>query len=474
MNQQSGDSEDDVLRPEIRRFLDALEPRPSKIVVAISGGPDSTALLHALSRLPDPRPALVAAHVNHHLRGDASEHDEAWSREFCSRLGVPIIVLDGRLDPEIVRHQGIESAARAIRYRRLAEERERRGAEHVATAHTRSDQAETVLLRLITGRGTWRLSGILPVTRDRVIRPLLRVPRHEVHRYLSAHGIEARFDESNDDPRFLRNRVRRDLLPLLAGLNPAIEEILADTAALELGRVASLEDLLKPVRRELVSESEESADITIPPDLSPHLLRMLALEQIRRIDATNREVGAAALAAIASLAPGERRTVSSRLHAFRDAEVLRLEATTPDRPVHPFSRPIRPGETVRIPEARWTLSLRDAEAVAELVSANRLRQVIQLHHDAHARFEIRNRRPGDRFRPLGMDRDKNLAEFLIDRRIPLAERDNLPLLLCSERIAWVTGVEVSDEFKVGPGDGRRFEIVAERMGVTNERDHDPL
>lgn len=464
MRQHPGDREDGSLAREVRRFLDGLEPRAARLVVAISGGPDSTALLHAVASLPFPGGGLFAVHVNHQLRGEASARDEAWARAFCETLGVPITVLDGGLDPALVQREGIESAARSVRYRLLSQERERCGADYVATAHTRSDQAETLLLRFITGRGTWRLSGILPVTRDRVVRPLLRVSRPEVHRYLEAHGIEPRHDESNDDRRFLRNRVRRDLLPLVSGWNPGIEELLADTAALELDRAASFEELVRPLRAELVREDETAAEITVPPGLSPHLVRMLVLEQVRRLDATTREVDAAALAAIAGLAPGGCRTVSPGLRAIRDTDALRLEATPPGSAVPPFSHPILPGETVRIPEARYVLSLREGASAGDPVSLDRLRQVIQLRHDAPVRFEVRNRRPGDRFRPLGMDRDKNLAEFLIDRRIPVAERDALPLLVCNGTIAWVAGVEVGDEFKVGPSDGKRLEVVAKRFG----------
>jgi tRNA(Ile)-lysidine synthase len=464
MSPVSTSSDRGAIPLEIARFLGDLHPAPARLIVAVSGGPDSTALVHALANLPGRRPALVAVHVNHRLRGDASVRDAEWLADFCNGLGVPLDVMEGSPDADDVRHAGLEAAARSVRYRLLAAARSRHAADYIATAHTRSDQAETLLLRFVTGRGTWRLSGILPRAHDAIIRPMLRVPRSEVERYLREHGIEARHDESNDDSRFLRNRIRHELLPMVARWNPRIEELLADTASLELDRAEALDELMIPVRTDLVSESPGSATITVRHGTSPHILRSLALEQIRRLDPATREVDASTLVAIVEASPGTTRTISPGLEARRDEEEIEIRAIGKELPSRPYACPIRPGDTVIIPEAGFALSLLEAPAGDLLVSGDRMRQVIQIPPGSRGCFEIRSRRPGDRFRPLGMDRDKNLADFLIDRRIPTDERDRLPLLVCNDLIAWVAGVEVSDAFKVSHSDGRRLEVVAERIG----------
>jgi tRNA(Ile)-lysidine synthetase-like protein len=142
--------------------------------------------------------------VNHHLRGAESDGDEAFVRDLCARLGVDLAVFDGTLDPELVRERGIEAAAREVRYARLREV----DARYVATAHQKNDQAETVLMRLLTGSGIAGLRGIHPVRGDGFVRPLLDVTRAEIEEFLRGQGVVARIDRSNEDLRFLRNRVR--------------------------------------------------------------------------------------------------------------------------------------------------------------------------------------------------------------------------------------------------------------------------
>src|SRR3954465_14824885 len=183
----------------IRRFF-ATHGIAGPIVVAVSGGVDSTALLLALIEMGGIE--ISAAHVNHHLRGVESDDDEAYIRELCARYDIPLRVADGQLDPEAIRHRGIEAAAREVRHARL---REIAGTRLIATAHQKNDQAETVLMRLMTGGGIAALRGIHPVRDDGVIRPMLEVTRPEIEQFLEERNVTPRFDRSNADPRFLRN-----------------------------------------------------------------------------------------------------------------------------------------------------------------------------------------------------------------------------------------------------------------------------
>src|SRR5688572_30156447 len=135
-----------MLLTAVRQFFVKQNIRPGSVVAAVSGGTDSTALLLALADLRDEGFELAAVHVNHHLRGAESDADETFLRDLCAKLGVPLEVADGTLDPDAIKHRGIEAAAREVRYRRL---REKAGARLVATAHQKNDQAETVLMRLL-------------------------------------------------------------------------------------------------------------------------------------------------------------------------------------------------------------------------------------------------------------------------------------------------------------------------------------
>jgi tRNA(Ile)-lysidine synthase len=231
-----------ALLSPVRRAWQSLADPPPGLVVAVSGGPDSVALARALLAVrPDPAIPLVLAHLNHLLRGVDSDADEAFVADLHARLAVtaPNLHLQThRLDVAgLAREQGanLEAVARRERYRWLAQVARTHGLHHVATGHTADDQAESVLHRLVRGTGLEGLRGIAarrPLESGiEVVRPLLDVGRNEVLAYLRAIGQLARHDASNDDPRFTRNRIRHDLLPLLArDYNPRIVEVLGRLA----------------------------------------------------------------------------------------------------------------------------------------------------------------------------------------------------------------------------------------------------
>ncbi|MEW6324454.1 MAG: tRNA lysidine(34) synthetase TilS [Nitrospirota bacterium] len=230
------------------------------VLVAVSGGPDSVCLLDALSRLFSGRASrrgrftglIHVAHLHHGLRGRDADQDEAFVRETARRYGWPITA--GRIDVRVrAKRAGrsIQETARAERYRFLEETAHRTGAAWIAVGHTATDQAETLLLRLLRGTGPVGLAGI-PLVRDgRIVRPLLRVTRDTVLEYLTRHELAYRRDRSNDDPHYTRNRLRADLLPRLArDYNPAIVPALANTAMLMAEEGRLMEELLAAIWRE--------------------------------------------------------------------------------------------------------------------------------------------------------------------------------------------------------------------------------
>ncbi|HET9597557.1 MAG TPA: tRNA lysidine(34) synthetase TilS, partial [Anaeromyxobacteraceae bacterium] len=207
------------------------------MLVALSGGPDSTALLASLEALlrVGAFAALAACHVDHGLRPDAAD-DAAACAELCARLGIPLTAVR----VVVGREGGLQAAARRARYAALRDAARASGATRIATGHTRGDQAETVLLRLLRGSGARGLAGI-PPRRGAIVRPLLDLPRSRGLAYLRGRGLPWREDPSNAAPRFLRNRVRREVLPLLVSLAPRAEERLARAADLLRADDARLE-----------------------------------------------------------------------------------------------------------------------------------------------------------------------------------------------------------------------------------------
>lgn len=205
-----------------------LVERSATVLVALSGGPDSTALLHALVALRrrGELRAVFACHVDHQLRA-GSHADGERCAALCGRLEVPLV----RVAVDVGPGASVQQAARRARYRALAAAAAQVGADRVATGHTRTDQAETVLLRLLRGAGARGLGGI-PARRGRFVRPLIDCSRAEVLAYLAAAGATYLEDPSNASPRYLRNRVRRELAPALEALAPGIERRLALAADL--------------------------------------------------------------------------------------------------------------------------------------------------------------------------------------------------------------------------------------------------
>src|SRR6185436_14299283 len=333
----------------VRQYFVKYRSESCAIVAAVSGGIDSTALLLALAGLREDGYAIHAAHVNHHLRGADSDADEAFVRDLCARLGIPLHVADGTLDPDRVRERGIEAAARDVRYARLREIREKTGARFVATAHQKNDQAETVLMRLLTGSGIAGLRGIHPLRDDGFARPLLDVPRDAIEAFLRERGIEPRHDRSNDDPRFLRNRVR--------------------LVVRELGAIANLTALadqaraLWPILERAIDEAERAGAEVRERETHFHrwpedawLRQALLHRHIRRLDPAARDVSAKDLMRLASGIDAIRRvSVTKTLELIRRENALVLRHVP--RPTPEFEVALTPDSPAYIPELGITVHL---------------------------------------------------------------------------------------------------------------------
>ncbi|HEV7767162.1 MAG TPA: tRNA lysidine(34) synthetase TilS [Thermoanaerobaculia bacterium] len=463
----------------VREFFTRSGIEPCRLIAAVSGGTDSTALLLALSGLREDRFALEAAHVNHHLRGSESDEDEEFVRELCRELGVTLHVSDGTLDPALVRERGIEAAARTIRYEQLAKIRTENDARFVATAHQKNDQAETVLMRLLSGSGIAGLRGIHPIRDDGFVRPLLDVTRDAIDDYLREHDITPRHDRSNDDPRFLRNRVRVLVRELGATENLAS---IADQARQQW---PIFERAIDDAERECVEVRDDESRFHAQPD-SEWLRAALLQRHIRRLDPSARDFDAQRIAR--ELPSIKRTSVTKTLELVRQGETLILRR--PPKPTNAFELDLTPdnptfiaqlGLTIRvIPSGARDLGGRGAniEPIAPPTQVPRstlgmtARQPFQLPERASATFTIRNRRPGDRFQPLGFPSSKKLKDFLIDRKIPAEIRDRLPLLIWNGEIVWVAGVEISERFKVTDSAGGIYEVWMEDSGAPCDDDHD--
>jgi len=224
------------------------------IVVAVSGGADSIALLHAMHSLRETLGINVfACHINHNLRGEESLRDENFVRDFCNRLGVPLSVFSIDVKSNIEKHESIEERARKMRYScfdMVCGEKNAR----LATAHTASDNAETVFINILRGTGTKGLAGIPPV-RDNIIRPIIRCTREDIEKYCTENGLEYVTDSSNLSDDYTRNKLRHHLIPMLKEFNPSVFEAVSRMTSAVYDDNALLEKLSEDAKASARTEN---------------------------------------------------------------------------------------------------------------------------------------------------------------------------------------------------------------------------
>jgi len=432
-----------------------------RVLIALSGGADSVALSWVLWKLQARSAWQVAGcvHVNHGLRGVASDEDEGFCRQLVARLGWPLEVV--RVDLS-TRPQGRspEAAARAARYEAFAQAAAALGATVIATAHTMDDQAETVLLRLLRGAGSRGLSGIR-MRRGVIRRPLLECTRADVGAYLERLGETFREDASNRDESIPRNRVRRRVLPVLSEFSPGAVRALARCAALAaddeayLSRVAG--EALAAVSRPATGEVMylDAARLSaLPPALSRRVIRDALTHAVPSIALTGRH-----LEAVGRLAASPRPTGRLDLPGLVVHRRGGLLDVSPAGSLGAENAPVGfdyalsvPG-AVDVTEAGARISATSASGVDAPRTGSADAVSVQVGSFVPP-LRVRSRQPGDRLRPLGAPGHRKLQDVFVDRKIPRDRRDAIPVVVDAEgRIIWVVGVAVAHECRVTKPEG---------------------
>ncbi|HET9844125.1 MAG TPA: tRNA lysidine(34) synthetase TilS [Nitrospira sp.] len=452
------------------------------LLVAVSGGPDSVALLSLLTALaPGWRLTLTVVHFNYGLRGTESDTDEAFVAALCRERGIALVVQRPVLTKPR-RAASLQARARAARYRAMTELADDIRADRIVTGHTANDQAETVLLWLLRGAGLTGLSGMRFIRNQRIVRPLLKMTRQDVLDYLRREGLRYREDSSNATSLYRRNRIRRELLPVMEQITPAIVRLLARQSHVLRADDEYLEEIVDHLYRSTVivepsgnQRFERQALTRLPAALQHRLVRRC----LRAGDPEGRAPSLRTVESVLRLLAGKAKGMLSvrGLHVFTEREWVVFRHTSQQTisgiSKQSFSAVAVPGSlpaTVYWPGTRQQIHvqvmtkqaaepwLKQATPDCAVFDADRL----------SAPLTIRAWQAGDRMHPRGMrGRSKKLQDLFTDMKVSREARSRIPLLVAPEGIVWVIGRRQDDRCAVGK-DTRRCVVVTVQSKAGSE------
>jgi tRNA(Ile)-lysidine synthase len=471
-----------------------------RLVVGVSGGPDSVCLLHLLLRLHREqgyRLRIHVAHLHHGARGAEADADAEFVAVLAAKWGLPITVEKHDVPALAHVHKlAFEETARRVRYAFLARVAHETGTHKIAVGHNADDQAETVLMHFLRGAGPTGLRGMLPLTpitdyrmlepfvmqetgsegqdshvslpTPDIIRPLLEIPRAEIEQYCADQNLTPCFDRSNLDTTYFRNRLRHELLPLLETYNPNIRTRLCHTAAVVAADYELLTQLREQTWSELVCETRNEA-ITfdkakwraLPVAMQRTTLRQATYRlrtSLRDVDFVHvenaRQIGLEGdVGAQATLPMGLALTVG-----YNTLTIGSSDATPPPPSNEPLlwsfePLPVQAPGTTSLPKSEWILQaeILDQWDLAQITSSPDPWTAYLDADKLTGPLVLRPRRLGDRFHPQGMKgHSVKLSAFMINLKIPSAWRNHIPLLVAADEIVWVCGRRVSEQVAVRP------------------------
>jgi tRNA(Ile)-lysidine synthase len=426
------------------------------VLVAVSGGADSTALLFCLNKFASSFPfSLTVAHLNHRIRGAEADEDQDFVRQMCESLGIPFVseIIEVKQRAAEAK-QNLEEFARSIRYEFLRRVAECVQAQKIAVGHNLNDQAETVLFRLIRGSSLEGLSSIHPVIGGIVIRPLLDCSRDSIRQYLNQQNIPYREDSSNTDLRYARNRIRRELLPYLEkSFNPQLAPILAREAFLARETWSFIESLAEEAYQSLHCRIDNGILLKVDNllKLHPALQKQVVRQALKACLGSLRGIGSIHIENILSLCAtgrsGDHIQIPHGSMVIRQFDSLQIMThSSPANPSYACRLEI-PGQC-RIPEISATFRCTICSAPD--------RKMMRAHCSNKAYLEpsrlpqtllIRSRLPGDRYGGLG---HRKVKKMMIDNKIPQLQRAALPMIVSGNDIIWIPGFRPARNYEAMP------------------------
>ncbi|MBC2582590.1 tRNA lysidine(34) synthetase TilS [Clostridium sp. DJ247] len=426
-----------------------------KILVAVSGGPDSVALLNILYRVKDDlNITIYAAHVNHGLRGKESDEDEEYVRNFCSELNIEFMSKRVDIDKiSKVKNISCESAGREARYEFFEELKRKLGLQKIAIAHNLNDQAETVLMRIMRGTGVEGLVGIKPV-RDKIfVRPLINSTRDEIEAYCRENNLYPRIDKTNLEPIYSRNKIRLQLIPyikenfnkdIVQGLNRLADSARVDNEYLDMiskekyKKYCDISTEKIIISKEAFLENEAIITRMLRLALYNFLGYLYNFEKVHIYD----------IIRIQSHATGKKINLPNNIcviNNYGHIYILKNKKENIKSSQREYKLHIGRNQLDDI-KLKVNIKLVNKQEIANI---NKQDLVKYFDYDKiKENIILRYRKDGDRFMPSGMKGHKKLKDFFIDLKIPKERRENIPLICFGNEIGWIIGYRVSEIFKI--------------------------
>ncbi len=428
------------------------------IAVATSGGPDSVCLLKILYRLRSRLNInLIVAHLEHGLRPQEDKQETEFVANLAKELNLPLAYNKAE---NITHGSSVEERAREVRYRFFEKASNDYNAEKVALGHNMNDQAETVLINLLRGSGPTGLSGMPPIRDKLFIRPLINITRDEIYAYLREKGMPFMTDSSNLDKRYVRNKIRLELMPILIRYQPRIIEHLSELAfILRQEDQFMREEAVHRLKPLVLDSSAHALDVSLPDlkKLSTSIQFRIIRQIIKKIKGDLRGINTIHVKAIMDLGNNSKpqakinlpdnlivKKVYNRLRFF-----LGIEIETPD-----FSYEVKNMGAFHLPEINQAIKLEEISKKDFSLSPLSPFEVFLDLDRIQWPLRIRNFRPGDRFIPFGSRHFKKVKDIFIGNKIPSEKRKKIIILETGNNIVWVCGVRIDNRYRVKDGTKR--------------------
>jgi tRNA(Ile)-lysidine synthase len=419
-----------------------------KILIGLSGGPDSVFILNFLLKYKRKYKIEIGAmHINHMIRGKEADADEDFCKNLCLRSVIRFHSVKRNV-PSFAKHNKIstEEAAREIRYEELERCRKEFGYDKIATGHTCSDNAETVLLNMIKGAGIKGLSGI-PINRGNIIRPILSIGKDEILEYLAKNKIEFLIDKTNLSNVYERNIIRNELFPLIKKyLNPKIEQTLFKSSSVLKSQSILVQSAIRLISETIVSKKDEQVELSISElkKIDQNLWSELIKYTIdKNFQLQSSFADCLKIASLVSKQTGKNINILNNIVALKERDKILIYRKGDHKKRESVEGKV--GKTIKIGQKKIKLEIVDKNSIRystdkniEYISADKISD----------RFILREWKAGDKFYPLGTKGSKNVSDFLNDKKVSSFEKNRQLVLLNDNRIIWVVGYQIDNRFKI--------------------------